>query len=200
MPYSRPLAGPVTPDPATPGLRKGSTQFPVHVGAEARSESGNEPPRDTPACVSPRSRAASNPVVLRSNGQPIKSSIKSSTNSPHPLSPRLRSRSEPTAVSGSPKEVRFASAEEGLESVTVFERRAPPDTVSLPLTEQRQATGIKRTPQNPPPESQDGKWSYALLVQDPNVPHTPDAGSMVALEAMWLAGPDAVSPKGTPPT
>ncbi|KAF9449712.1 carbohydrate-binding module family 21 protein [Macrolepiota fuliginosa MF-IS2] len=86
-------------------------------------------------------RTASTPILL-SNGKPLKSSLKSSSSSPHISLPpqqqhnHLRARSAPSTPSIEhpvPKNVHFPTNEEGgLATVRVFNRSAKPASLSRP--------------------------------------------------------------------
>lgn len=84
--------------------------------------------------LSPRCSTTS-PIVL-SNGKPLKSSLKSSSSAPSiPHSHRTahsRVRSEPATPSLAPKNVHFKEKECGLETVTVFSKRAKPASLGTP--------------------------------------------------------------------
>ncbi|KAJ7146459.1 hypothetical protein C8R44DRAFT_15325 [Mycena epipterygia] len=108
-------------------------------------------------------RTASHPVVLLSNGKPLKSSLKSSSSAPHMPSHHLRARSAPSTPSlslsaagdigatspeaespGTPKNVHFPAPDNGLETVLLFKRSARPASVGHPDEETETETETDR--------------------------------------------------------
>ncbi|KAJ7921827.1 hypothetical protein B0H13DRAFT_2414196 [Mycena leptocephala] len=176
---------------------------------------------------SPRPRAASTPVPLLSNGKQLKSSLKSSSSESHLHNHRLRTWSASSLVScsslpsaSSAKVVHFPAPDAGLEEVTVFKLRACPANVLIPLNDQtetdveteaerdvllRWGGAVAVSPRSPSPPSPSpltphaigAEWGYALYT--PDVPCASDAGSMVLLETMCLAGVGARAPSGFSP-
>ncbi|KAF9778241.1 putative phosphatase regulatory subunit-domain-containing protein [Thelephora terrestris] len=113
-------------------------------------------PRHSPEPLStPIPRSSSSSIVL-SNGKPLKSSLKSSTSSPHiPQITHLRAQSAPTTPNAL-KNVHFAESDDGLESVRVYKLSGKPANISRPAgdeteTETEAEPSAFPFPQSPPP-------------------------------------------------
>ena len=93
-------------------------------------------PQFSPGAVrSPIQRNASSPVIL-SNGKPLKSSLKSSSSSPHiPQITHIRAQSAPSTPNML-KNVHFAESDDGLESVRVYKLTGKPANISRPAGEE----------------------------------------------------------------
>ena len=93
-------------------------------------------PQQSP--FSPRSpipRNASSSIIL-SNGKLLKSSLESSSSSPHiPQTTHLRAQPAP-ATPNVLKNVHFAESDDGLESVCVYNRSSKPASISRPASEE----------------------------------------------------------------
>lgn len=94
-----------------------------------------EPHHPSDALRSPIPRNASSPIIL-SNGKPLKSSLKSSSSSPHiPQITHLRAQSAPSTPNVN-KNVHFAESDDGLESVRVYKLTGKPANISRPAGEE----------------------------------------------------------------
>lgn len=94
-----------------------------------------EPQHPPERVRSPIPRNASSSIVL-SNGKPLKSSLKSSSSSPHiPQITHLRAQSAP-ATPNLLKNVHFAESDDGLESVRVYKLTGKPANISRPAGEE----------------------------------------------------------------
>ncbi|KAJ7696769.1 hypothetical protein B0H17DRAFT_392020 [Mycena rosella] len=151
-PQRSPNASAVSINTAPTSLTPNAVPFP------RTSPSSPLPASPLPAASRPPgpARTASHPVILLSNGKPLKSSLKSSSSAPH-MHPHpthhLRARSAPSTPSlslssadddegweaespGTPKNVRFPEQDKGLETVLLFKRGARPASVARPLDEE----------------------------------------------------------------
>ncbi|KAJ6601070.1 hypothetical protein DFH09DRAFT_1069754 [Mycena vulgaris] len=153
-----PIPAPVdtTPAPA-PAPAEGLTAVPFPRASPSPLSPTPASPLPAPTRPTLPARTTSTPLILLSNGKPLKSSLKSSSSAPHMPSHHLRARSAPSTPSlalalsaagspsdengwspgsespGTPKNVRFPEPDAGLETVLLFKRSARPASVSLPL-------------------------------------------------------------------
>ncbi|KAJ7894520.1 hypothetical protein B0H13DRAFT_2525341 [Mycena leptocephala] len=168
-------------------------------------------------------RTASTPVILLSNGKPLKSSLKSSSSAPQMPSHHLRARSAPSTPSlGSAPAPTWS--DEALRPaceciLSYWDGRGDgdgdgdgfefDDEVEWGIGGSGSGSGsgsakvnghgypfpkVTRSPLNP--HAQEKEWRYAL--EAPGVPRVPEAGCMVLLEGMWLEGVGCVGDSSRP--
>lgn len=132
--------------------------------------SPTEPQHHTIDSKSSIPRNASSPIIL-SNGKPLKSSLKSSSSSPHiPQITHLRAQSAP-ATPNALKNVHFAESDDGLESVRVYNRSGKPANISRPAGEETET------------ETEVEPSAYPF-------PHSPGPSPLAAQSSLPIIDPD----------
>ncbi|KAJ7631686.1 hypothetical protein DFH06DRAFT_699814 [Mycena polygramma] len=161
VPFPRSSPGPGSSSPLSPtfadavayntSLGGSGNAFNPNYPASYASGGGNGGNPKRPAGPA---RTSSTPLILLSNGKPLKSSLKSSSSAPQMPSHHLRARSAPSTPClagvevnptspeaespGTPtsKAVHFPAPDAGLEDIRLFKRSARPASVSFPLDEE----------------------------------------------------------------
>ncbi|KAJ7603617.1 hypothetical protein DFH06DRAFT_1350075 [Mycena polygramma] len=161
VPFPRSSPGPGSSSPLSPtfadavayntSLGGAGNAFNPNYPASYASGGGNGGNPKRPAGPA---RTSSTPLILLSNGKPLKSSLKSSSSAPHMPSHHLRARSAPSTPClagvelgtmspeaespGTPtsKAVHFPAPDAGLVDIRLFKRSARPASVSFPLDEE----------------------------------------------------------------
>ncbi|KAF9647457.1 hypothetical protein BDM02DRAFT_3187974 [Thelephora ganbajun] len=169
----------------------GSVPFPSSLSLLSPL-SPTEPRHSSPILRSPIPRNASSSIIL-SNGKPLKSSLKSSSSSPHiPQIAHLRAQSAP-ATPNVLKNVHFAESDDGLESIRVYNRSGKPANISKPAGEETETETEVEPSAYPFPHS---PGSSPLAVQsllpivDPDqstpLPNTSNPHANIYVEALTL--------------